>query len=381
MAVTLPVNENIITWALSRAGYDLAGFMQEHPSLKVDNWLQGDKEPTVKQLETFSKKVHVPFGYLFLTEPPNEDLKFPFFRTGQAKAHYRVSLNVYDAILQIERRQEWLRDYLIRLQHEPLDFVGKYNPTVSVKEFVADIRNTLGLKAGWTTAYPTWEDTLAVLMDSIESIGVIVVQNGVVGNNTHRPIPVEECRGFVLVDEYAPFMFVNNMDAKAAQMFTLIHELAHVWLGKSAGFNQDQLMPADDPVEVLCDQVAAEFLVPEDILRGAWVGSSDIRKLATRFKVSPIVIARRAMDLSLLSRMDFFDFYNKYIEGVQNKKEDAGSGGNFYYTAKRRVSPTFAGYVDNAVRNGVLTYRDAFKLTGLNGDVYTKFINDYLVKA
>lgn len=381
MAVTVPVNESIITWALSRAGYDLAGFMQKHPSLKVDNWLQGDREPTVKQLETFSKKVHVPFGYLFLTEPPNEDLKFPFFRTGQSKAHYRVSLNVYDTILQIERRQEWLRDYLIKLQHEPLSFIGKYTPAVSVKEFVVDIRNTLGLKAGWTTAYSTWEDTLGILMDAIEGIGIIVVQNGIVGNNTHRPIPVEECRGFVLVDEYAPFMFVNNVDAKAAQMFTLVHELAHIWLGKSAGFNQDQLMPADDPVEILCDQVAAEFLVPEDILRSVWTGAADIRKLTTRFKVSPIVIARRAMDLNLISRVDFFAFYTKYMEGVQSKKEEAVSGGNFYYTAKRRVSPTFAGYVDNAVKNGVLTYRDAFKLTGLNGDVYTKYINDYLVRG
>jgi len=381
MAVTVPVNENIITWALSRAGYDLAGFMQKHPSLKVDNWLQGDREPTVKQLETFSKKVHVPFGYLFLTEPPNEDLKFPFFRAGQAKAHYRVSLNVYDAILQIERRQQWLRDYLIQLEQEPLDFVGKYTKEVSVEVLVADIRDKLGLKEGWTAAYPTWEDTLGVLMDAIESIGVIVVQNGVVGNNTHRPIPVEECRGFVLVDEYAPFMFVNNVDAKAAQMFTLVHELAHVWLGKSAGFNQDQLMPADDPIEILCDQAAAEFLVPKNILRDVWTGSADIRKLATRFKVSPIVIARRAMDLDLLSRADFFAFYAKYMEGIQSKKEEGVGGGNFYYTAKRRVSPTFAGYVDNAVKNGALTYRGAFKLTGLNGDVYSTFINDYLVKV
>src|SRR5690606_18531121 len=135
--------------------------------------------------------------------------------------------------------------------------------------------------------------------------------------------------------------------------------LAHVWLGKSAGFNQDQLMPADDPIEILCDQAAAEFLVPKNILRDVWTGSADIRKLATRFKVSPIVIARRAMDLDLLSRADFFAFYAKYMEGIQSKKKDGVGGGNFYYTAKRRVSPTFAGYVDNAVKNRVLTYRDA----------------------
>src|SRR5690606_25367800 len=232
-----------------------------------------------------------------------------------------VSPNVYDTILELTRRQEWLREYLIQLDTKPLDYVGKFNQDTPIEQVVQDLRDQLGLRAGWTLAFATWEETLTQLIDTIERIGIIVVQNGVVGNNTRRTIPVEECRGFVLVDEYVPFLFVNNTDAKAAQLFTLVHELVHVWLGKSAGFNQDRLLPADDPTELLCDQVAAEFLVPAHLLSDVWTGIADIRMLATRFKVSPIVIARRALDLGLLVRAAFFNFYNQYMEAARLKKE------------------------------------------------------------
>lgn len=380
MAVTIPVNENIITWALARAGYDVTAFSRKYPSLKVDRWLHGERQPTVKQLEDFSKKVHVPFGYLFLDEPPNETIGFPFFRTGHLAPSYQVSPNVYDTILDLSRRQDWLREYLQQLEVGKLDYVGRFDVHTPVDRFVQNLRKTLNLKVGWTLACPTWEDTLNVLIDAIERIGIIVVQNGVVGNNTHRSIPVNECRGFVLVDDYVPFLFVNNSDAKAAQLFTLVHELAHVWLGKSAGFNQDQLLPADDPIESLCDRVAAEFLVPAYMLRDVWTGIEDIRMLSTRFKVSPVVIARRALDLGMISKAQFFAFYNQYMEAVRTKKEQSSGGGDFYRTNKRRVSPIFASYVDSAVKSGAITYQDAFKLTGLHGDVYTKFIQNIVIK-
>jgi len=379
MAATIPVRENIITWALARAGYDLTKFSLKYPALKVERWLQGEKQPTVKQLEDFSKKVHIPFGYLFLQEPPNEEIDFPFFRSGQARPNYTVSPNVYDTILELERRQDWLRDYLIELGSDPLDFIGKFKTTTSVSVFVNDLRDKLNLPENWYLSCKTWEDSLTMLINAIEKIGIIVVQNGIVGNNTHRPIPVDECRGFVLVDEYVPFMFINNADAKAAQLFTLIHELAHIWLGKSAGFNQDQLLPADDDIELICDRVAAEFLVPKNQLLSKWNNIQDIRMLAARFKVSPIVIARRALDLNLITKPQFFSFYNNYMEWAKKKKDSQGPGGDFYRTTKRRVSPTFASYVDNAVKNGRLTYQDAFKLTGLFGDVYTRFINQNLM--
>lgn len=379
MAVNVSVNNDILTWAIARAGYELPDFAEKYP--RISDWLSGAKQPTVKQLQEFSHKVHLPFGYLFLPEPPNETIDFPFFRTGRAGGTNRVSLNVYDTILDLQRRQEWLRDYLRELGNEPLPYVGRFSSVSHLMEVVQDIRGTLGLGEGWTTGCATWEDALGMLVRRIEGLGIIVVFNGVVGNNTHRVIPVEECRGFVLVDEYVPFMFVNGADAKAAQLFTIVHELAHVWLGKSVGFDFSQLHPADDPAEKLCDQVAAEFLVPERLLRAYWTGVADIRKLATVFKVSKIVIARRALDLGFISRAEFFKLYNSYMADFHRRKEAQESGGNFYATARRRVSPIFAAYVDSAVKSDKLPYRDAYKLTGMYGKTYDTFINEYLTKA
>ena len=372
------INSEIINWAITRAGNNLEEFYKDNPN--VLEWINGVKKPTIKQLETFTHKVHVPFGYMFMQEPPNEELPIPFFRTG-ATPRDKVSLNVYHTIQLTKDRQNWLTNYLQESGYTDLDFVGRYNVKSDYKEIANDIRNTLNLHVNWASKHTTWEQALDYLTLQIEEIGIIINFNGIVGNNTRRKISVEECRGFVLVNKKAPFLFINSTDAKAAQMFTLIHELAHIWLGESAGFDNKQLLPADDPTEILCDKVAAEFLVPEIFFREKWKNSQNIKYLSRVFKVSPIVIARRALDLGLISKPTFFDFYNNYISAFKNKKENQSSGGNFYATAKKRISLRFASYVNNAVKENNLLYRDAYKLTNLKGNTYEKLINEYLYQV
>ncbi len=365
----------MLTWAIARAGYVLEDFLEKFPNVK--KWIEQDKNPTVKQLEDFAKRVHIPFGYLFLQEPPKEHITFPFFRTGNSKTN-QVSLNIYDTILILQRRQDWLTDYLLENNEDPLSFVGKFDSKANFEDVVHDIRITLNLNAEWANAFQTYEDTLSFITKKIENAGIIINFNGVVENNTQRVIPVEECRGFVLVNEMVPFMFVNAADAKAAQLFTIIHELAHIWLGKSAGFDNRNLMPANDPVEKLCDQIAAEFLVPASSFNRLWIQKADITKVARYFKVSPIVIARRALDLDKITKAEFFHFYNQYMEGLRLKKESQGSGGDFYATARKRISVSFAIYVDQAVKQNKLLYRDAYKITGLKGDTYQNFVTKHL---
>ena len=372
------INSEIINWAITRAGNNLEEFYKDNPN--VLEWINGVKKPTIKQLETFTHKVHVPFGYMFMQEPPNEELPIPFFRTG-ATPRDKVSLNVYHTIQLTKDRQNWLTNYLQESGYADLDIVGRYNVKSDYKEIANDIRNTLNLHVNWASKHTTWEQALDYLTLQIEEIGIIINFNGIVGNNTRRKISVEECRGFVLVNKKAPFLFINSTDAKAAQMFTLIHELAHIWLGESAGFDNKQLLPADDPTEILCDKVAAEFLVPEIFFREKWKNSQNIKYLSRVFKVSPIVIARRALDLGLISKPTFFDFYNNYISAFKNKKENQSSGGNFYATAKKRISLRFASYVNNAVKENNLLYRDAYKLTNLKGNTYEKLINEYLYQV
>lgn len=375
MKTEITINPTLITWAITRAGFDVDKFLDNNPT--IQKWIEEVKKPTVKQLENFAHKVHIPFGYLFLSEPPKETIPFPFFRTGNQQTD-KVSLNVFDTIQILQRRQDWITEYLQDNEQEPLSFVGRFNKNATANEVVADIRNILELQPNWACNFATWEETLAFITNKIEAIGVFINFNGVVENNTHRPISVDECRGFVLVNPYAPFMFVNAADAKAAQLFTIIHELAHIWLGESAGFDNQNLMPADDPTEKLCDAIAAEFLVPASSLIDIWQDKPSIDYARRYFKVSPIVIGRRAMDLGLITKGEFFTFYKGYMDSFKQKKENQKGGGDFYATARKRVSVTFASYVNQAVNQNKLLYRDAYKITGLKGDTYQKFVTQHL---
>ncbi len=377
MKTEVNINTNMLTWAISRAGYDLHEFSIKLP--KIVDWIEGTKKPTIKQLEAFSKKVHLPFGYLFLQKPPIEELPIPYFRSIGDRGG-KVSVNVYDTIQLMVQRQDWLREYLKDNGFDILGFVGAFNQINDVESIVHDIRNVLGLKENWACSFRTWEESLKHLVEIIEDKGIITVFNGVVENNTSRPIDVEECRGFVLVDKYAPLMFVNNADSKSAQMFTIVHELAHIWTGHSAGFDFRKLQPADDPIEKICDQVAAEFLVPKSALNDIWQGFSELSKYSRHFKVSKIVIARRALDLGKITKAEFLNFYEEYRNEEYSKKKSKGSGGDFYATAKKRVSLTFAHHVDRAVKSGDLLYRDAYKLTSMKGDTFDNFFKNHLNK-
>lgn len=370
------IKSNIITWAITRAGYELNEFTAKFPN--VLSWLDNSKKPTIKQLEAFSNKVHIPFGYLFLDNPPVEKLPIPFFRSNNPNLT-TVSLNVYDTIISIQRKQEWLTEYLDDLGYDNLDFVGKFSYNTDYKTIVNDIREKLEIDdLDWTADFSKVEDVINFITDKIESIGIIMLYNGVVENNNYRTIEVDECRGFVLVNSMAPFMFINAADGKAAQLFTIIHELSHIWLGESAGFDYQKLLPANDPIEKLCDQVAAEFLVPKNLFIKYWNEKSDIAYLARKFKVSNIVIARRALDLGKITKAEFFDFYSTYIKNLKAIKDAQGPGGNFYATQRKRLSPTFMAYVDKAVRENKLLYRDAYKMTGLKGSTYQRFIKTHL---
>ena len=147
----------------------------------------------------------------------------------------------------------------------------------------------------------------------IERLGVMAVVDGVVGNNTHRRLSVDDFRGFALTDRYAPLIFVNGADAKSAQMFTLAHKPAHIWLGEAGLSGFESLLPGGTVVEDWCNRAAAELLVPSRELREHWTQAkrepNRFEALGPSFKVSPIITARRAMDLKLIGRSAFFELY------------------------------------------------------------------------
>lgn len=375
MKTRLEINSDILIWAVERAGFDVGEFSEKFPHLSA--WLAGKKKPTLKQLKTFSQKVHIPFGYLLLKKPIVEQFPIPFFRTLQDGSK-KLSLNVYDTILMLQQRQNWISGYLQENDYDQLSFVGKFSQTNDIQEIVANIRKTLNLEDNWASKLSSWKEAKDFLTERVEDIGIFTVFNSIVGSNTHRPIKVEECRGFVLVDKYAPFMFINSADSIAAQIFTLAHELAHIWLGKSAGFDFRQLLPASDPTEIFCDKIAAEFLVPQILLSEALLKTDEIEDLARIFKVSQLVIARRLLDLKKINRDEFLKFYEDYRQREFQKKESKISGGDFYNTEKKRLGLRFANYIYQAVQENKLLVRDAYQLTNLSGNTFHKFMKDHL---
>lgn len=340
-------------------------------------WERGDKQPTMKQLERFAKVTCVPLGYLFLPEPPEERIPIPDFRTLQGKVH-RPSPNLLDTIHAMQRRQAWLREDQIECEAEPLDFVGNARLTDDPDMIGREMRRMMNIDENWAARMRTWEEAVGNLRRTIEHSGVMAVINGVVANNTRRTLNVEEFRGFSLCDHYAPLIFVNGADAKSAQMFTLAHELAHIWLGVAgeglSGF--ENISPGGTEVEVFCDRAAAEFLLPARELRHQW---SDVKResqpfkiLAQRFKVSPIVAGRRALDLRLIDREEFFTFYDEYVNTEQRKTAGL-RGGNFYSNQDARVGQVFATKVIRAAKEGRLSFREAYDLTGLRGGTFQTY--------
>lgn len=373
MSSTVNIKIELIDWAISRAGYAHGEFFKKFPRAK--GWLEENKEPTLPQLRDFAKKAHVPFGYLFLPEPPAEDLPIPFFRTLDGETD-QVSVNLRDIILNLQQRQDWIRDYLIDQGNDPLDFIGRFTHRDLRAEVADNIRRVLGINLNWAAEFSSWRDALRSLSETVEEAGIFIVFNSVVDNNTHRPITVDECRGFVLCDEYAPFIFINSADSKSAQMFTIAHELAHLWIGESAGFDFRQLQPYDNVIERFCDTVAAEFLVPQEQFDLQWRQTQDFEQIARQFKVSQIVIARRALDTGKINREDFFEFYNDHIARFEQYKEQRGAGGNFYATLRIRLNQRFIATVHRAVKENRLLYKHAYELTGLKGSTYQNAIKE-----
>lgn len=372
------VSKSILRWALERSSKPSA-VARKFP--KLSEWESGKSQPTLKQLEQFAKVTSTPFGYLFLSEPPIEQLSIPHFRTLDDKKAAKPSPDLLETVRTLEQRQAWMREYLENQGHDALPFVNSAQVKENPKSVSEKIKEALGLRNGWAASQRTWTDALIELRRRIEDVGITVIINGVVGNNTRRTLDPKEFRGFVLVDEFAPFVFINGADGKAAQMFTLAHELAHIWLGMSAAFDLRQLQPATDATEEACNKIAAEFLVPEDDLKTFWRGmhrnADRFEQIARQFKVSSLVAARRAQDLSLITKAQFFDFYEEYLKREKHRKDNNEStGGSFYLSQNLRVGRPFGEAVARATKEGSLLYREAYNLTGLYGNVFERFVKD-----
>lgn len=364
--MTIELQSRLLGWARQRARLteeELAERMGVSVA-KVVDW-ETTGRLTFKQAEKLAKVTHTAFGYLFLPEPPEEKLPIPDFRTVGSKPAEPPSPDLLDVIYQSMHRQEWFREYLIGEDIAGLALVGSTPIGSPVKAAAAAIRRQLGFHPS-NSRESTLDGVLREFCDAIEAAGILVVRAGIVGNNTRRKLDPGEFRGFALADSHAPLIFVNGADFKAAQIFTLAHELAHIWAGESALSNlENTLVPEPQKVEWFCNAVAAEYLVPLEAVRldlEKLSGNPEqvVEALRRQYRVSELVIIRRLFDAGAIGATEFKRWYEERIENYRH--EPKSSGGDFYKNQPNKVGRRFASALIASTLEGKTLFRDAMSL-------------------
>jgi Zn-dependent peptidase ImmA (M78 family) len=364
---TVDVAPALLDWAVARGDTSLGVLRKKFPS--YERWRRGEAHPTLRQLEEFARTTNTPVGYLFLEEPPEETVPMADFRTRHGGKVLRRSANLLDQVYLCEQRQAWYIDFARSVGGDELPFVDSMTALVEHDVAAATIRADLGIGPDFGRRQRNWESMLTALSQKIEDLGALVMISGVVGSNTHRPFDPDEFSGFSLSDPLAPVIFVNGVDTKRAQVFTLVHELAHVYLGESA-LSRVEPGTMDTPQhEDWCNAVAARVLVDEGEMRRevSKVGPfpEQLEDLSMAFKVSTLVILRRMLELGLITREAFFAAYaDEWDRLARLPRRQRDPGGSFYNTAPVRASKRFTRAIVRSTLEGQTLYRDAFGLLG-----------------
>ena len=358
----------MIRWARERAGYSVDELTKTFK--KFPEWESGESKPTLNQVGEFARKVHVPEGFLYFSSPPEEPIPISDFRTFFGKKVTRPSPNLLSTIYDCELRQDWYRDFAIEEGLLELDFVGSATLNDEPAAIAQQIVSTIDFDLNARRSCANWIDALRYFIRQVDEAGVLVMVSGIVRSNTHRRLDPEEFRGFALSDSFAPLIFVNGADTKAAQIFTLAHELAHLWLGDSAlsnsGIAIDSRFP---PEEVWCNAVAAEVLVPLDHLIMELQEDENleesIARLARLYKVSTLVVLRRLHDVGALDKNKFQQAWQAELNKINQMNSQGTGGGNFYHSTITRVGHRFAYALTSSANIGKTLTRDACRLLGI----------------
>lgn len=370
------ITPRILTWARERLHYDSLSEAAQKLGVSVEKltaWESGDERPSLRQAHDIAKKLRVPLGYLYLSAPPDERLPLPDLRTVPGGPTRMPSPDFLEVLYDALRKQEWYRDQMEAEGVAPLAFVARFTPDNEPTVIASDIRNTLGINHAMRHQARNWSEFLTALVRKAESAGVLVLRSGIVGNNTWRPLQFEEFRGFAMSDEFAPLVFVNGADYKTAQIFTLVHELAHIWLGQSGISSLDYMKRSGEqhnPVDKRCDSVAAEVLVPRSDFELRWNDHTsvdrNIQDLAAYYRVSGFVVLRRAFELGQCGRDVFESKYEELLTRTTKTSTVKREGGDFKVNLLSRNSTIFTTAVVAALAEGRVLASEAATLLNLN---------------
>lgn len=378
MPVNVSISAEILDWVIAHTRLDR---LPEQIAEYLRLWSSGEKVPTFNQVEKTSRATGIPLGYFFLKTPPHEDLSLVEYRTVNSSALEDPSRNLIDTMHDMEMVQDWMRNHLISDGADQLQFVGAQKDERNKKSFAAFVRKTLSLSEDWYLRSKSAEDSFGIIRKAISNAGVIVMMSGMVGNNTHRTLDINEFRAFAVIDDFAPLIFINSNDFHNAKLFSLLHEFAHICVGEDSLFNDRYSSGTDvSDTEIICNAVAAEVLVPQEKFISEWSSARKamdadvaIQTLSRYFKCGSTVIARKALESNFIDHQQYEETaqlaIKQYTE-FRKKQKEAGSGGDYYNTAASRIDQRFFGMLLGSVATGRTLYSDAFRLTNTNRSTF-----------
>lgn len=361
VSVRVPVKQPVLEWAVERTRVPLVELQQKNDFRSLQSWIDGESCPTLRQAKALANMAGIPFGYLLLDEPVNDQPELPDFRTVRSTEVVTASPELENIIHACESRLDWYVDNAPMAGIAPPNFIGRFSAESDITNAVAEARLLLDWSAG---TFERGRERILTLSDAIESAGILVMRSSVVGNNNSRKLDVEEFRGFTLIRESFGLIFVNGADAKAGQLFSLAHEFAHILLG-SPGISGER--NNHRAVERWCNAFAAEFLAPSAELVNAWREVDDLKELARlaygRYGVSGDVVAWSLVDAGFLSRNRAMAFLDSWRDEIPQRK---ASGGNFKNTTRSRLGRRFLSALTQALVEDRITETDASRTLGIS---------------
>ena len=371
----LRIEPKLYDWVIKRAKKSIAEIKVKKDFKNIEDWIAGNSCPTFIQLENLAKFLYVPFGYLFFKEPPEEPSPLTDFRTPNDDRLEKYSVGLLETIYQCKRFQSWYSDYA-RENHLPL---VPHLKSVTINDDPIKVAQSIchQLNISYEDRKKSKQDDLKYIVSKVEEAGNLVMMNSIVKNNTKRPLDHNEFKGFSLHDDFAPLIFINSSDPKESQVFTIAHEIAHLWLGESG--LSDTAHFSKVKVERWCNQVATEIIFPKNLINNFNKSSSldEINKFSKKLNLSPLVVLRRLNDSKFISNDEFENYYDgtftNFIEKKKKMKEKKKGGPLIYDLIPLRLGRSFTKAVIIHTLEGKTLYHNAFDMLGVNST--TKFNN------
>lgn len=380
------INPEILTWARETAGLsleDAASKLGLSNASRLEAMEAGERAPTRRQLTMMAEKYRRPLLTFYLSKRPREASKGEDFRTLPEGVSGRTEPLLDALIRDVQARQKLVRAALEEAEEDqPLPFVNSLQMENGVGPVAESIKGVLRVSTDEFRAQKSVTDAFSLLRSRAERAGIFVLLMGNLGTH-HTDIDVRMFRGFALADKVAPFVVINEKDSRAAWSFTLLHELAHIWLGQTGISGYD----GEADIEKFCDQVAAQFLLNgENLSQLMPSGSTDLTALkqsidafSRQRNVSRKMVAYNLMRTGLISRTYYRSLSEKFDEerAAQKAEQPKSEGGpNYYIVRRHRIGPGLISLVSRMLAGGELSTTKAGKVLGVKPTAVNRLIEN-----